>query len=139
VRLATFNRVLQSGIEDPGYASRIARLRGYYFRCAPELAGYLVSVPPAERLHVQGIGGGRWQKLLTVSAMVGLVTAVLAGSAAGLLAAVITDHLLIAALIAGVLVAVAVFAALIHFQVSTWRRGAAVLPDDDRAVTASAG
>jgi hypothetical protein len=27
VGLATFNRVLQSGIEDLGYASRIARLR----------------------------------------------------------------------------------------------------------------
>jgi hypothetical protein len=34
------------------------------------------------------------------------------------------------ALIAGVLVAIAVFAALIRFQVSTWRRAAAVLLDD---------
>jgi ABC-type uncharacterized transport system permease subunit len=76
-------------------------------------------------------GGGRGQKFLTVAAMVGLVTAVLAGSAAGLLAAVVSDHVLIAALIAGVLVAIAVFAALIHFQVSTWRRAAAVLLDDE--------
>jgi len=30
VGLATFNRVLQSGIEDLGYASRIARLRGQF-------------------------------------------------------------------------------------------------------------
>src|SRR5713101_5224776 len=59
---------------------------------------------------------GRATMFLTVSAMVGLVTAVLAGSAAGLLAAVVSDHVLIAALIAGVLVAIAVFAALIHFQ-----------------------
>src|SRR5438552_16472979 len=59
VGLATFNRVLQSGIEDLGYASRIARLRGYYFQYAPELAGHLLSVPPAERLHPQAIGGGR--------------------------------------------------------------------------------
>jgi hypothetical protein len=29
--LVTFDRVLQSGIEDHGYAQRIARLRGYYF------------------------------------------------------------------------------------------------------------
>jgi hypothetical protein len=130
VGLATFNRVLQSGIEDLGYASRIARLRGYYFQYAPELAGQLLSVPPAERLHMHGIGGGRWQKFLTISAMAGLVTAVLAGSAAGLLAAVIFDHLLIAALIAGGLVAVVVFATLIHFQVSSWRRAAALLVDD---------
>jgi hypothetical protein len=125
--LATFNRVLQSGIEDLGYASRIARLRGYCFQYAPELAGYLLSVPPAERLAMKGIGGGRWQKFLTVAAMVGLVTAVLAGSAAGLLAAVVSGHVLIAALIAGVPAAIAVFAALIRFQVSTWQR-AAVLP-----------
>jgi len=130
VGLAPFNRVLQSGIEDLGYASRIARLRGYYFQYAPELAGHLLSVPPAERLHMHGIGGGRGQKFLTISAMARLVTAVLAGSAAGLLAAVIFDHLLIAALIAGVLVAVAVFAALIHFQVSSWRRAAALLLGD---------
>jgi hypothetical protein len=130
VGLATFNRVLESGIEDLGYASRIARLRGYYFQHAPELAGYLLSVPPAERLRLQGIGGGRGQKFLTVAAMVGLVTAVLAGSAAGLMAAVVSDHVLIAALIAGVLVAIAVFGALIHFQVSAWRRAAALLLDD---------
>jgi hypothetical protein len=112
VGLATFNRVLQSGIEDLGYASRIARLRGYYFHYAPELAGYLLSVPPA-------------------AAMVGLVTAVLAGSAAGLLAAVVSGHVLIAALITGVLVAIAMFAALIRFQVSAWRRAAALLPGDE--------
>jgi len=138
VGLATFNRVLQSGIEDLGYAMRIARLRGYYFQYAPELVGYLLSVPPAERLRLQGIGGGRWQKFLTVAAMVGLVTAVLAGSAAGLLAAVVFDHSLVAALIAGILVAIAVFAALIRFQISAWRRAAALQLDDERAQTTAA-
>jgi hypothetical protein len=104
------------------------------FQYAPELDGYLLSVPPAERLRLQGIGGGRWQKFLTVSAMLGLVTAVLAGSAAGLLAAVISDHSLVAALIAGVLAAIAVFTALIHLQVSAWRQ-AALLLDDERVQT----
>ena len=54
VGLVTFERVLQSGIEDHGYARRIARLRGYYFDAAPELTGYLLSVAPSERLSVQG-------------------------------------------------------------------------------------
>jgi hypothetical protein len=67
--------------------------------------------------------------------MVGLVTAVLAGSAARLLAAVVSGHVLIAARIAGVLAAIAVFAALIRFQVSAWRRAAALLLDDERAGT----
>lgn len=127
VGLVTFNRVLQSGIEDFGYASRIARLRGYYFHYAPELVDYLLSVPPAERLAMQGIGGSRWQRFFTAAAMVGLVTAVLSGSAAGLLAAIVSDHVLGGAIIVGVLIAITVFAALIHFQHSTWQRAAARL------------
>jgi hypothetical protein len=34
VRLVTFDRALQSGIEDYGYAQRIAQLGGYYFQHA---------------------------------------------------------------------------------------------------------
>ena len=130
VGLATFNRALQSGIEDFGYASRIARLRGYYFQYAPELVDYLLSVPPRQRLGLQGLEGGRWQRFFTVSGTVALVTAVLAGSTAGLLAAVVSDHVLVAAVIAGIVVGIAVFAALIQVQVSTWRRAAALLLDD---------
>ena len=50
VGFVTFERVLQSGIEDHGYAERIARLRAYYFDCAPELTYYLASAPPSRRL-----------------------------------------------------------------------------------------
>jgi hypothetical protein len=38
VGLVTADRTLQSGIEDLGYARRIAALRGYYFEVAPEIA-----------------------------------------------------------------------------------------------------
>jgi hypothetical protein len=78
-------------IEDFGYAQRIARLRGYCFQYAPELVGYLLSVPPTERLRVQGMVQGMHGGLAAIpdrGRMVGVVTAVLAGSAAGLLAAV---------------------------------------------------
>jgi hypothetical protein len=73
VGLVTFERVLQSGIEDKGYARRIAVLRGYYFDNAPELAPYLLSVPPEERLRVQGLGGGPWQDFRTVAGMVAVI------------------------------------------------------------------
>ena len=59
IGLVTFERALQSGIEDRGYARRIALLRGFYFDEAPELAPYLMSVPESERLHALGLGGGR--------------------------------------------------------------------------------
>jgi hypothetical protein len=64
VGLVTFDRALQSGIEDFGYAQRIARLRGHYFQHAPELVDYLLSVPPAQRLQIQGMHGGRWRRFL---------------------------------------------------------------------------
>jgi hypothetical protein len=122
IGLVTFERVLQSGIEDYGYARRIARLRAYYFDSTPELAPYLLSVPPAERLAVQGLGGDRWQGFRTVAGMVAVITAVLAGSAAGLLGAVVTDHSLAAALVTGAIVAGIVLIALMRFQRAAWQR-----------------
>jgi hypothetical protein len=86
VGLATFHRVLQTGTEDLAYARRIAQLRDYYFDHAPELAGYLLD--PAESLPAPGLGIGLWQQFVTVAGMVAVITAVLAGSAGGLLAAV---------------------------------------------------
>jgi hypothetical protein len=80
--LVTFDRMLQSGIEDYGYAHRIARLRSCYFRYAPELGDYLLSVPLPERLRIQGLRDGLWQGFLTIAGMIAVITAVIAGSAA---------------------------------------------------------
>jgi hypothetical protein len=135
VGLVTFERVLQSGIEDKGYARRIAVLRGYYFDNAPELAPYLLSVPPEERLRVQGLAGDRWQGLRTVAGMVGVVTAVLTGSTAALAAVLISDHSLAAALISGALVALSALVALMRFQDSAWKRAdaAPLFADEDES------
>ena len=114
VGFVTFERALQSGIEDLGYARRIALLRGYYFDEAPELTSYLMSVPGPERLRVLGLGEGRWQAFRSVAAMVAVITAVLAGSAIGLLAAVASEHSLAAALVAGGVVALAALAAMMR-------------------------
>jgi hypothetical protein len=132
VGLVTFDRVLQSGIEDHGYTRRIARLRGYYFQYAPELAGYLLSVPRAERLRLQGLRGA-WQGFLTVAGMVGVVTAVLAGSAAGLLAALASGRSLVVALVAGVPVAIVVLVWLMRYQLSAWEQvsAARLFPNED--------
>jgi hypothetical protein len=132
VGLVTFERVLQSGVEDKGYARRIALLRGYYFDNAPELAPYLLSVPPEDRLRVQGLGGDRWQGYRTVAGMVAVITAVLVGSTAALVAIQVSDHSLAAALISGALVALSALVALMRFQDSAWKRGnAAPLRVDD--------
>jgi hypothetical protein len=129
VGLVTFERVLQSGVEDKGYARRIALLRGYYFDNAPELAPYLMSVPPEERLRVQGLWRSRWQGYRTVAGMVAVITAVLAGSTAALVAILVSDHSLAAAIISGALIAVLALAALMRFQEAAWSR------EDDAVLT----
>jgi hypothetical protein len=120
VGLVTFERALQSAIEDLGYARRIALLRGYYFDNAPELTPYLLSVPVSDRLRAQGLSGARWQEFRTVAGMVGVITAVLAGSTASLAAILISDHSLAAALIAGAVVALAALVSLMQFEGSAW-------------------
>jgi hypothetical protein len=120
VGLATFHRVLQSGIEDLEYARRIAQLREYYFDYAPELSDYLPST--AERLPAPGLGIGLWQQFVTVAGMVAVITAVLAGSAGGLLAGVVSGHPLAAAPVAGVVVAASALTGLMRYQNSAWIR-----------------
>jgi hypothetical protein len=125
VGLVTFERALQSGVEDYGYARRIALLRGFYFDNAPEVTPYLLTVPEAERVRVQGLGGGRWQGLRTVAGMVGVIACVLFGSTIGLAVAVAFDHKLALSLVAGGAVALVALAALMRFQRTAWLRAAA--------------
>jgi ABC-type sugar transport system permease subunit len=133
VGFVTFKRALQSSIEDTEYARRVALLRGYYLEHAPEIAPYLLSVGPAERLLMQRVPGDRWQGYLTVAGMVAVITSVLAGSTAALAAALIFDHSLAAAVISGTLVALPTLVAMIRHQDSAWHRAAAepLTPGDD--------
>src|SRR4051794_23350443 len=79
VGLVTFERVLQNGLEDFGYAARIARIRGFYFEHAPELDGYMLSVPAEGRVAIQGLPHrNRWQRFLTAAWMTAVITSVLA-------------------------------------------------------------
>ncbi len=121
VGVVTFERALQTGVEDYGYARRIALLRGYYFDHAPELAPYLLSVPESERLRVQGLGGDRFQGYRTVSGMLAVITAVLAGSTAGLVGAVISDHSLVISLVSGALAAAVTLAGLMRLHEAAWK------------------
>jgi hypothetical protein len=131
VGLVTFERVLQSGLEDLGYARRIALLRGYYFENAPELAPYLLSVPSADRLRVQGLPTERWQGIRTVAGMIAVITAVLAGATAGLVAIVASDHSLAVTLSVGTIVALTALVALMRFQHAAWKLAAGRPHDAD--------
>jgi hypothetical protein len=129
----TFERTLQSSIEDTEYARRIALLRGYYFGHAPEIAPYLLRVPPAEQLLMKRVPDDRWQGYRTVAGMVAVITAVLAGSTASLAAILIFDHSLPAAAISGALVALPMTIVLIRYQDSAWEHAATqpLTPSED--------
>src|SRR5207249_10505344 len=61
VGLVTFERAVQIGLKDYLLMRRIALLREYYFREAPELQQYLVSVPLSEVLTAGSLLAGREQ------------------------------------------------------------------------------
>jgi hypothetical protein len=128
VGLVTFERAVQIGLEDYLLMRRIVLLREYYFREAPELQQYLVNVPLSEVLTAGSLLAGRaqfgGQSLRTVAGMVGVITAVLAGATAGLVAIAAASHSLAAALISGVVVALAAVIVLMRFQMRAYRRAA---------------
>ena len=83
----TFQRLVQSSIEDIAYAQRIARLRAFYLGLAPELEPFLLMVhgPRAEGLlHDKRLGPSTWQLMLTTAGMVGVVNSAVIGACAGL-------------------------------------------------------
>jgi RsiW-degrading membrane proteinase PrsW (M82 family) len=122
IGLMTFERVLQSGIEDHGYARRISRLRAFYFEHVPQLMSYMPRVPAEERLSAHGLARGRLQGFLTAAGMVAVVTAVLVGGTAGLLCSVLFNHSLAPALSVGVAVALAALFGLTEYQRAAWSR-----------------
>jgi hypothetical protein len=122
IGLMTFERVLQSGIEDHGYARRISRLRAFYFEQVPQLTSYMPPVPAEERLSVHGLSRGRLQGFLTAAGLVAVVTAVLVGGTAGLLCSVLFNHSLAPALIVGAAVALAALCGLTEYQRAAWSR-----------------
>jgi len=117
IGLVTFERALQTGLEDYLLARRIALLRDYYFHEAPELGQYLMSAP-----HPEVFAAGRRQVFRSVAGMVGVITAVLAGATAGLIATVASDHSLAATLISGLVVGLAAIVVLMRFQESAFIR-----------------
>jgi hypothetical protein len=126
VGLVTFERALQTGLDDHLLWRRIALLREYYLREAPELCDYLVSVPPSQVLMTGSLLAGRRQVFRTVAGMVGVITGVLTGATAGLIATAASDHSLAAALSSGIVVALAAIVVLMRSQASAFRRAGTI-------------
>jgi hypothetical protein len=121
IGFATFDLVLRSGIEAVHYGERIARLRAYYFDVAPELTHYLASFRSSRQRSIRGLEGGRRRFYRTVAGMIGTVSAVLAGLAAGTIAEVVSGNSVLRGWVTTGVVGVAVLAALILVHDHAWR------------------
>jgi hypothetical protein len=132
VGLVTFERVLQTGVDDLDYAVRIARLRGYYFDKAPEVAEYLASERPQDLARRwAGPGGGPLQSFRTVAGMVSVVIAILIGSAAGLVGALASRHSLAVGLAIGLPIGLFVIVLMVQYQNRVWKRAARMIRIED--------
>jgi hypothetical protein len=87
IGVTTFERLVQSSIEDMAYARRIGVLRGFYLDLAPELEPYLALFRPLSERPLPTAPGspGGWQLTLTTAGMVAVVNSAVIGSFAGLL------------------------------------------------------
>lgn len=105
--LTTFERVLQTSIDDTVYLQRINRLRRFYLEAAPSLTRYLTHPAASEEaeeiLRLEGFRPGRWQLLLSVAGTIGIINSALLGVTVGLTAGSLTDSNLWAAAIAGLI------------------------------------
>ena len=105
VGTVTFLRLVQSSVEDIAFAQRIALVRSYYLRVAPELQPYLVVL---RRPAFQGAPGA-WQLTLTAAGMVAVVNSVVVAACAGLVLVVAGAHSLAIPIAVGALVGAGAF------------------------------
>src|SRR4051812_24641878 len=87
VGVVTFQRLVQLSIEDLAYAHRIALLREFYVRVAPELEPYVL-IPRGPRAASLGdadpLAPSTWQLTRTAADMVAMVNSMVMGACAGL-------------------------------------------------------
>jgi hypothetical protein len=107
VGFVTFQRLVQSSLEDIAYAQRIARLRHLYVALAPELEPYLLVSrrrPPESLVNGGLFAPGEWQVTRTTGGMVAVVNSVVIGAAAGVALAAVGGVPLAVILAAGAVV-----------------------------------
>lgn len=122
--LLTFIRTVQTSIDDAAYAGRIEVLRNAYAELLPALAPVLSSARGQDS-YLEAVRRGWWQRLVTVSASLAMITSLLAGAALGLLIYGSTSQLLVG-LIAAALLTGAAVVVLMGVQRRLWMRSGAL-------------
>ena len=86
--LVTFERVLQSSIEDTIYARGINRLRHLYLEYAPQMEPYFILSRYDDNVGIMtnmGVRGSWWQTFLSMPGMIQVINSILTGAFVGLL------------------------------------------------------
>jgi hypothetical protein len=123
--LITFERVLQSGIEDLTYARGIMRIRHLYLEYAPQLRPYFILSADDERRRPTlkvGLNPSWWQVFLTTAGMIAAINSVLVGVFVGLLLSALFTFPLLVCTSAGVVTFLVSFGILQRYQWLQWRR-----------------
>ena len=85
--LVTFERVLQSSIEDTIYARGINRLRHLYLEYAPQMEPYFILSRYDDNVGIMtnmGVHGSWWQTFLSMPGMIEVINSILTGAFVGL-------------------------------------------------------
>jgi hypothetical protein len=121
----TFQRVLQSGVEDTLCARGINRIRHFYVEVAPQMADYFTLSThddAAGFLLNMAVGSSPVQLFRTTSGMLAVINSVLGGVFVGFLVAVVAARSL--ALATGTSIAIFLLSLFVHqrYQQVTYRR-----------------
>lgn len=123
--LSTFERVLQSAIEDLTYARAITRIRYLYLEYASQLRSYFLLAPDDESKQSMlevGLHPSWWQVFLTTAGMIAAINSVLVGAFVGMLLSALFTFPLQVSTSAGVVTFLVSFGIHQHYQWRQWRR-----------------
>ncbi len=127
----TFQRTVQSGVDDETYSRGINRIRHFYVEMVPELRPYFVQSTTDEGITavaIRSTRGARWQTFLTIASVVGVMNSVVIGATFGLAVNFLAEPDLAVSLAVGA--AVALLAALTHmrYQSRAWKQAMLATP-----------
>jgi len=137
--LVTFERVLQSSIQDIVSARGINRIRHFYAEIDPHAASYFILSThddQAGTMADMGIRPSPWQSFVTLAGMVAVIDGVIAGAFAGLLVSLLEGALglkggagaVTLPVVGGALVFILAVVVQQRYQEAQWRTAVGALP-----------
>ncbi len=132
--VATYYRLLQTGVEDVVYARAISRIRDFFGEIDPARAGFFrASAVDQVGLRNLGLWRLRWQQFLSAAATVAIVNSVVGGVFLALMVAFFAAPPALVSIGTGAAGALVLAIAFLVHQWRTWMRVAAALPMADPA------